>query len=74
MAKLPITEIVEHAFTVKESKSGPFIDCEPRGMDLSILGDGYLSLTLRPGTSIEKAEEIARYLGENVSGISSTTF
>ncbi len=74
MAKIPKTEFAEHAFTVKESKSGPFIMCEPRGKDLSILGDGFLTLTLRSGTSIEKAEEIARYLGENVSGISSTTF
>ena len=64
MAKIPITEIVEHAFTVKESKSGPFIACEPRGMDLSILGDGYLALTLRSRTSIDKAQEIANYLNK----------
>jgi hypothetical protein len=74
MAKIPETEFAEHAFTVKEAKAGPFIMCEPRGEDLSILGDGFLTLTLRPGTSIEKAEEIARYLGQNVSGIGSTIF
>ena len=75
MAKIPKTEFAEHAFTVKESQSGPFIACEPRREDLSILGDGFLNtLTLRSGTSIDKAEEIARYLRENVSGISSTTF
>ena len=43
MAKIPKTEFAEHAFTVKESKSGPFIACEPRREDLSILGDGFLT-------------------------------
>ena len=74
MAKIPKTEFTEHTFTVKEAKTGPFIMCEPRREDLSILGDGFLTLTLRPGTSIDKAEEIASYLNENVSGIGSTIF
>ncbi len=76
------TETVKYIFIVKEgapSESGgdapTFLACEPRGQELSILGsDGFLTLRLFPGTSVERAQDIAHYLRKNVSGISVTTF
>ncbi len=69
------TDTAEYAFTVKEGGSGePFIACEPRGGTLSILGkDAFLSLGVNT-TSIEKAREIAKYLNDNISDISVTSF
>ncbi len=69
------TETADYAFTVKEGGRGePFIACEPRGGTLSILGkDAQLSLGLNT-ISIEKAQEIANYLNDNISDISVTRF
>ena len=76
------TETVEYTFTVKEgplSESGAeaptYLMCEPRGRELSILGrNKFLTIELLPGTSVDRAQDIAAYLNENVSGIGVTTF
>ncbi len=73
------TETVEYTFTVKEgSPAGGevpnFLMCEPKTQELSFLGrEGFLTIELFPGTSVDRAQDIARYLGENVSGIGVTT-
>jgi len=69
------TEIDEYTFTVKEGEFDPVIMCKPYSGQSSFLGsDGFLTLRLFPGTSVERAQDIAHYLRKNVSGISVTTF
>lgn len=64
------TEIEKYTFTVKEFASGaPFIALEPLHQDLPALKGATLSLNLPGGTSIEKAEEIARYLEDNIESV-----
>jgi hypothetical protein len=79
------TEIAEYTFTVKEGsppESGgeapAYLMCEPKGRDLSILGrnrlgrNKFLTIELLPGTSVDRAQEIADSLNENVAGIGVT--
>ena len=68
------SETVEYVFTVKEGGGGhPFIACEPRDGELSILGkNAFLSLRLKTAISIEKAKDIANYLNDNIEGVSTT--
>ena len=71
------TEIVECKFTVQEGEFDPCIMCEPYSGQLSFLGsegEGFLTIQLFPGTSVDRAQDIARYLSDNVSGIGVTTF
>ena len=76
------TEITQYKFTVKEghpSESGgeapTFLLCEATTQELSFLGsDGFLTIELNPGTSIDQAREIATYFEDNVTGIGVTTF
>ncbi len=76
------TEIAEYTFTVKEAsplESGggapTYLMCEPRGRELSILGrnrlgrNKFLTIELMPGTSVDRAQEVAAILNANVSGI-----
>ncbi len=76
------TEIAEYTFTVKEAsplKSGgdapAYLMCEPKGRELSILGrnrlgrNKFLTIELMPGTSVDRAQEVAAILNANVSGI-----
>ncbi len=66
------SETVEYRFTVKEGGLGqPFIACESCGGELSILGkNAFLSLPLKTAISIEKAHDIAKYLNDNIDGVS----
>ncbi len=69
------TEIAEYTFTVKEGEFDPFIMCEPYSGQSSFLGsEGFLTIQLFPGTAVDRAQDIARYLRHNVSGIGVTTF
>jgi hypothetical protein len=76
------TEIAEYTFTVKDAfplESGgdarTYLMCEPRGRELSILGrnrlgrNKFLTIELMPGTSVDRAQEVAAILNANVSGI-----
>ncbi len=64
------SEIVDYAFTVKETARDPYIMCEPRYGELSIIGkDAFLSLRLKTAISIEKANDIANYLNDHISGV-----
>ena len=67
------SETVEYVFTVKEGRYDPFIACEPRGGELSILGkNAFLSLCPKTAISIDKAHDIANYLNDNISGVTVT--
>ena len=68
------SETVEYVFTVKEGGRGqPFIACEPRGGELSILGkNAFLSLRLNTAISLGQAHEIAKHLNDNIEGVSVT--
>jgi hypothetical protein len=68
-----MTERVRMLFRVKELASGDFWIClEPLEEGLKILGKGFLGFDLPEGTTINKAEEIAAFLQENISSISYT--
>ena len=67
------SETVEYVFTVKEGRYDPFIMCEHRGGELSILGkNAFLSLRLNTEISLEGAHEIAKHLNNNIEGVSVT--
>ncbi len=70
------TDYARCTFAVKEHADGtPWIMVEPRSTsDIPLLKNGFIGLTLRPGISFKKAEEIARELRENFEGISYTQF
>ncbi len=74
------TERADYKFAVKEgspTKSGAddapvFLACEPRTKQLSIVGKGTLTLCLRPGTTVLKAQQIARYLQQHITHVAYT--
>ncbi len=69
------TEIAEYTFTAEEGEFDPYIMCEPHSGQSSFLGsEGFLTIQLFPGTSVEQAQDIAKYLRDKVSGIGVTTF
>ena len=68
-----MTERTRVVFRVKKSVSGDFwISLEPFERNLKVLGNGFLSFDLPEGTTINKAEEIAAFLQENINDISYT--
>lgn len=61
------TECAEYLFKVsKEADGTPFISLEPDGAGLRICDEGFISFELRPGTTLEQAEEFAKLLNENI--------
>ncbi len=73
---MPKTYRSEYRFTVKEGAEGqPWLMAELlQGEGLPILERGFLGLKLVEGTSLQRAEEIARLLFENIDSISYTEF
>jgi hypothetical protein len=68
-----MTERARMVFRVKEFASGDFWIClEPLEEDLKVLGKGFLGFELQEGTTVNKAEEIAAFLQENISSVSYT--
>ena len=69
------TERARYRFRVKEGIDCVFIVPEPaNGDDLKVLGNGFLSLDLPPGTDYKRAEEIVRFLNENITAVAYTRF
>lgn len=77
------TENADYVFTIKEgdtpaSGNGDataWVMCEPRTRELSIVGDnGFLGINLKPGTTLQEATEIVRFLKNHVVGLSYTKF
>lgn len=75
-----MTERSRFKFTVKEgaaSRSGAddapvWLMAEPDSPGLSALNKGFLGVELPPGTKLAKAQEIARYLNENIHALTFT--
>ena len=69
------TQRGNYKFTIKESASGtPWIALEPLGEGIELPNKGFLGFDLPRGVDMKKATEIARYLNENLSSLSLTTF
>jgi hypothetical protein len=70
------TDRADYRFTVKEYGDGtPWIMFElRRAPDLPVLGDGFLGLDLRPGTSFEEAKRVASFLNDHVECVAATSF
>lgn len=76
------SETATYKFTVKEgeaSASGKddapvWLMAEPMVSTLSILEHGSLTLRLKDGANISHAQEVARYLNENIKAISHTKY
>ncbi len=62
-------------FTVKEYADGEtFLSVEPDYQSVPTLEKALVTLQLDKGTSIQKAESIARFMNEHIAGISLTLF
>jgi len=69
------TEREEYQFTVKESGEGtPWIMLEPSHQSLKSLGNSFLGLDLNEGSTLQQAEEVARYLNQNIVSLAHTPF
>ena len=67
------TETAQYKLTVKESGAGePWLMFEPMTSSLQILGNGFLGFRLKPGTTYEKAQEIASYINSSTQSVSYT--
>ncbi len=68
-----MTERARFVFKVKAYESGqPWIYLETLDEDLQVLGAGCLGLDLPKGTTLDKATEVAMFLGTNISAVSYT--
>ena len=57
-------------FALKETTTSQYaIACEPQARNLAILGDGRLMLKLRSGIPFGHAEQITRFLQQNVTAL-----
>jgi hypothetical protein len=69
------TERADCSFSTKEHRDGePFIMFDVSGTELKAIGNGFLSLELRGGVSLEQAKELVQRLNDLVEQISHTTF
>ncbi len=74
------TQRADYKFTVKEGhprdsggEAPTSLMCEPMTQELSIVGDGFLMLNLREGTSVDEAHAVADYLQHHVVSVSYTS-
>ncbi len=68
-----MTQRGEYVFDEKEYDDGtPWIMMTPWDEDLSILKGGFIGFDLKPGTSVEEANELAERLRRIVTGVSYT--
>jgi len=75
------TETADYKFTVKEfepdaaGRPRTFLFCEPNTREFSFFGrSDFLSLQLKPGIDVARAQEIARFLQEHVECFAVTRF
>ena len=63
------------SFSTKEFGGGEsFIMLDVSGTELKAIGNGFLSLELRAGVTLEQAKELIERLNDMVEHISHTTF
>lgn len=73
-------ESASYRFTVKEGQAtAPGNDdaplslmLEPMDGDLSFLRSGFMTLRLKPGTSMEEAQELSRRLNRSITSVAFT--
>lgn len=64
------TERGQYRCVLKEGASTPFLALEPTGQELpTIQGRGILIIDLRPGTTFEQAQALARELDKYMIGV-----
>jgi hypothetical protein len=69
---MEMTERAEFTFVVKERPAGePSIVAEPTSQMPGFRG--LIGLDLKPGTTLEQAKEVAKYLRQHIRGLSLTT-
>jgi len=69
------TERAKYVFAVKEFSDGtPWIMLERSWNGLDVLGNGFIGLDLKDGTTLKQAEALAETLHRNVSAVSYTSF
>lgn len=69
------TDRANYLFKVSEGPDGkPWVSTEPRYADVPILRHALLGFDLPKGTTIQKAEQIARYLNANLDDVNVTIF
>ena len=69
------TERADCSFSTKEFGGGePFIMLDVSGTELKAIGNGFLSLELRAGVTLEQAKELVERLNDLEEQISHTTF
>lgn len=70
------TDRADYLFKVSQYGDGtPWIFLElRRSPNLPALGDGFLGLDLRPGTSFQEAKRIADFLNDHVECVTATSF
>ncbi len=69
------TERGDFVFKVSEFGDGtPWIITEPRRRTMPVLDDAFIGFDLPPGTTHQRAREIADFMNKNLVGISMTIF
>ena len=69
------TERARYVFTVKEFGDGtPWIMLEGSGKGLEVLGDGFIGLDLKEGTTLKEAEALAATLRQSIATVAYTSF
>jgi hypothetical protein len=70
MLRMAHKEEMNCRFALKETTTSQYaLLCEPVDKNLSVLADGRLMLKLKPGISFGYAEQIAKFLQENVTAV-----
>lgn len=65
----------EFKFTVKEFADGtPYLAAEPMRSAMTLFDEAQMFFQLRPGTDIEEAHRIAKYLNQHISTVGITLF
>jgi hypothetical protein len=68
-----LTERSRYTFTVKEFGDGtPWIAAEPLQENIAGLGKKLLGFDLNQGTTLEQAQEIARYMKDHIAWVNLT--
>ncbi|MBI2821690.1 MAG: hypothetical protein HYX74_05645 [Acidobacteria bacterium] len=71
---MQIDEEIACSFRLEEPSTSHYaILLEPREQNLTVLGAGCLMLRLRSGMTFGQAEQITKFLQENIRGVSYTS-
>jgi hypothetical protein len=69
------TERATYVFAVKErADATPWIMLECSGKGLDVLGNGFIGLDLKEGTTLQEAETLAATLRQNITTVPYTRF